>query len=132
MHPSPLTTHPSPPAAEALRIARECFATGPTWVALFRETLGKDGCCVRLFPNYDDMRAFRQTAQWREIIEMLSALREAREVRPSAPTQRMITVRLPSDLHDALKRRAAEDAQSLNRFCVSALFGAVTDPASPA
>lgn len=118
---------------EALRIAREVFEAGPTWVRFFRETLGNDGCCVRLFPDYDEMRAFRQTPQYREIVEMLNALREGKDLRAAASMiNTVITVRLPRDLHRALRRRAREDDQSLNRFCVNALFAALTDPVSPA
>ena len=64
----------------------------------------------------------RATA-YQEIQQMLTKLREQGPVAtdPAEPT-RVITVRLPKSLHEALRAEAHEHRTSMNKLCISKLL----------
>lgn len=128
MHPSPRTHQ----AAEALAEARRIFETGPTWAGFFRQVFSSGGLLEIAFPEDQAIRAFRLAPQYREIVQMLHVLRDGSDLPPRTAKQSMITVRLPGDVHAALRQQAAAHEQSLNRFCVDKLLDAVTAPPAEA
>jgi predicted HicB family RNase H-like nuclease len=64
---------------------------------------------------------------------MLGKLREQVVATPGAQEEtRVITVRLPKSLHDALKAEAHEYRTSMNRLCISKLLQFIEDELVPA
>lgn len=57
-----------------------------------------------------------------------------RKTYPMSKTERtrVITIRLPTSLHDRAKREAHEKYTSLNAWCISKLFPDLPPPALPA
>jgi predicted HicB family RNase H-like nuclease len=108
---------------DVLSQARDIFAASPDWITFYREILGLRGVVRRYHPTPESLSEFEQTEVYAEIQEMLTRLRE-RAIGPAKveePT-RVITVRLPKCLHDALKREAHEHQTSMNKLCISKLL----------
>jgi predicted HicB family RNase H-like nuclease len=113
---------------EALQIATELMRQQPDWVTFFRETLGVGGLSRRLFPAAEERQQFEKTEEYAQIQQMVVQLRS----RPAAmgdgkePT-RVITVRMPASLHDALKTEAHERKVSMNKLCITKLLLLIVD-----
>lgn len=107
----------------AQRIAAEKFQAQPDWVVFFREIFGVDGLLRKLFPSTEDMQTFERSAEYVEIQNMLSKLREksTSPVEDKEPT-RVITVRLPKSLHEFLKQEAHDRHTSINQLCIAKLL----------
>lgn len=108
---------------EVRRIAVEVFPAADSWVVFFREILGSGGIVRQLFRTVDEIRYWESTDEFLEIQEMVTALRSNESGKgDSAEPQRMITVRLPTSLHEALKTEAEEHQTSMNKLCMSKLL----------
>ena len=110
-------------AQTVCRVATETYGKTKDWLVLFRETLGVGGIVRRLYPTPEEMAAFEKTAEYAEIQKMIKRLRE----KPSAQTDgqeitRVITVRLPSSVHEFLKAEAHDRKTSINQLCISKLL----------
>ena len=107
----------------AQRIASEMFQQQPDWLTFFREVLGVDGLVRKLFATPEELAAFEKTDEYTEIQQMLARLREttSRQADGQEPT-RVITVRLPKSLHEALKTEAHDRKTSMNQLCISKLL----------
>ncbi|MEQ8786723.1 MAG: toxin-antitoxin system HicB family antitoxin [Pirellulaceae bacterium] len=115
---------------EALQIATELMRQKPDWVTFFRETLGVGGVARRLFTSPEEMKQFEKTEEYAQIQQMVVELRS----RPNNATDgseptRVITVRMPASLHDALKTEAHERKVSMNKLCITKLLQIVDDGA---
>lgn len=111
-----------------LAVAKQLFQGNPDWVTFFREVLGVDGAARSVFPSQADFIAFEKSPEFVEIQNLVSALRN-RKVATSAinePT-RVITVRLPESLHEALKAEANDHNTSMNKLCISKLLQVLVD-----
>jgi predicted HicB family RNase H-like nuclease len=109
--------------AEVKRAAEDLRAQGTDWVTFYREIFGLRGLVRHMFPSRDALATFEQTEAYQEILQMLTRLREQGNVAtdPEEPT-RVITVRLPKSLHEALRVEAHEHRTSMNKLCVSKLL----------
>ena len=107
----------------AQRIANEMFHQQPDWITFFREVLGVDGLLRKLFASPEELAAFEKTAEYSEIQLLLARLRERTGAAADGkePT-RVITVRLPKSLHEALKTEAHDRKTSMNQLCISKLL----------
>ena len=107
---------------EVKRVAHELYSRGPDWVAFYREVLGLRGVVRHTFPSREAMMEFEQTEAYEDIQQMLAKLREQGPMAldPDEPT-RVITVRLPKCLHEALRVEAHEHRTSMNKLCISKL-----------
>jgi predicted HicB family RNase H-like nuclease len=107
----------------AQRIANEMFHQQPDWITFFREVLGVDGLLRKLFNSPEDLAAFEKSPEYAEIQLMLARLRERTGAAADGkePT-RVITVRLPKSLHEALKTEAHDRKTSMNQLCISKLL----------
>jgi predicted HicB family RNase H-like nuclease len=95
----------------------------PEWVVFFREVLGVDGIVRRTFNNADALVRFECTPHYARIREMLDELREGERTRPAErESQRVVTVRMPSSLHETLKAEADQMRVSINTLCISKLM----------
>lgn len=118
---------------EVYRIAFGRFSQTPDWVTFFREVLGLTGIVRRTFPTRESLRDFEQTEEYTHIQQMLTRLREqaVSSAETSEPT-RVITVRLPKSLHDALRVEAHEHHTSMNKLCISKLLQFIDNEMIPA
>jgi hypothetical protein len=108
---------------QAFEIANDLFGHAPTWICFYRELMGGNGMIHLLFDNDDDFGAFLRTDQYHQIQLMLTGLRsrDLPENDPNDP-QRMITVRLPKSLHEAMCEEAGRLNISVNRLCISRML----------
>lgn len=108
---------------QAFDVANDLFGNAPTWVCFYRELMGGDGLIPQLFPSNDDFGNFLRCDQYYQVQMMLTALRsrDLPENDPNDP-QRMITVRLPKSLHEALCDEAIRLGISVNRLCISRML----------
>lgn len=105
-----------------LAVARQLYQSSPDWVTFFREILGVGGAARSVFTNADFV-AFEKTAEFADIQQMVGMLRNRKAAAAgiNEPT-RVITVRLPESLHEALKAEANDHHTSMNRLCISKLL----------
>jgi predicted HicB family RNase H-like nuclease len=106
-----------------LQRARELFSSNPDWAIFFRDILGTGGLTRQLFSRADELQQFEQTAEYRELHQMVARLRARQTEAPDdkEPTH-MITVRIPKSLHDWLRTEAKERNTSMNRLCIAKLL----------
>ncbi len=113
---------------EALRVAEGLFHHKPDWVMFFRELLGVGGVVSRLFPTSEERAAFEQSSEYADIQRMLGELRSQgalpADVDDKEPT-RVITVRLPKSMHEALRAEAYSRQISMNKLCIAKLVQAL-------
>jgi predicted HicB family RNase H-like nuclease len=109
--------------ADVKSAAEQLFAIVPDWVTFYREVLGLRGVVRHAFPTRDMLAEFEQTEAHQEILRMLTKLREqGPTAADSAEPTRVITVRLPKSLHEALRVEAHEHRTSMNKLCISKLL----------
>lgn len=108
---------------QAFDVANDLFVNAPTWVCFYRELMGGRGLITQLFADNDDFGRFLRTEQYHQIQLMLTALR-SRDLPENDPhdPQRMITVRLPKSLHEAMCDEAGRLNISVNRLCISRML----------
>src|SRR4051812_11731305 len=101
---------------EVFRIATDLFNQNPDWVTFFREVLGLDGLIRRACPDATSLSHFEQSPEYQQIQQMLAKLRELTPDSQAAnkEPQRVITVRLPKSMHEALKEEARQHKTSMN------------------
>ena len=123
-----------PKEQEVYRIAHELFSQSPDWVTFFREVLGLEGIVKQAYPSVEELANFERTTEYSEIQQMLAKLRERSAAVPVPddlePT-RVITVRLPKSLHEALRHEAHERRTSMNKLCISKLLQVVDEQLIP-
>jgi predicted HicB family RNase H-like nuclease len=119
--------------AEVQRFAERLFQEAPDWATFYREILGRHGVVRRMYPSLEALAAFEQTEAYEEIQRMLSQLRRRGPLAPSEeePT-RVITVRLPRCLHEALRAEAHDRHTSMNKLCISKLLQFIDKDMVPA
>lgn len=117
---------------QSFSLANDLFGHAPTWICFFREVLAVDGLVQRLFPSRDEYTNFLLTNHYDQLQQMLTALRsrDLPENDPNDP-QRMITVRLPRSLHEALCEEARVLGISVNKLCISRLLQALDQKMIP-
>lgn len=108
---------------EVFRAAEQLYAQNPDWVTFFREILGLSGIVRQMYPTRQALTDFEKTETYAEIQQMLAKLREQSGAGATIqePT-RVITVRLPKSLHEALRAEAHEHQTSMNKLCISKLL----------
>ncbi|MCE5302763.1 MAG: toxin-antitoxin system HicB family antitoxin [Planctomycetaceae bacterium] len=107
---------------EVQRAAEQLFAQKPDWITFYREVLGLHGMVRRLYPTRESLLAFKQTDSYREILQLLTQLRQNGPVTEGEEPTRVITVRLPKSMHEALRVEAFEHHTSMNKLCISKLL----------
>jgi len=108
---------------ELYRTAYHLFCQKPDWATFFREILGLHGLIRRCYRSADALAEFERTETYQQIQQLLKSLRERRLPGPETvePT-RVITVRVPKSLHEALRAEAHEHRTSMNKLCISKLL----------
>jgi predicted HicB family RNase H-like nuclease len=114
---------PTEQETEVKQTAEQLYQQKPDWVTFYREVFGLRGIVRQAFPTQELLAAFEQTEAYQEIHRLLTSLRQrgplaADEEEPT----RVITVRLPKSLHEALRAEAHEHQTSMNKLCISKLL----------
>ncbi len=107
--------------AEIKRAVEKLFATKPDWMKFYREVIGLHGLIRRAFPTFEAMAEFEQTETYREIHRMLAELRKQPLPKALAEDTKVITVRIPESLHEALRSEAFAHRTTMNKLCISKL-----------
>lgn len=109
--------------AQARESSLEAFAKTGSWVTYFREMFGSDGVCRKLFPSEPERRYFETTEVFAEIQEIIAAMRsQGIEKSEAVEPEKMITIRLPMSVHEALVRESKGMNLSVNKLCISKLL----------
>lgn len=119
--------------AEIQQIAQALFAKAPDWVTYYREILGLSGIVRHTYPTREMLNEFEQSEAYREIQQMLTRLREkdSQVIDPKEEPTRVITVRIPKSLHEALRVEAHDHRTSMNKLCISKLLQFVDNQLVP-
>ena len=127
-----MLTQSSEKCQEVLRVAEKLFEADPDWVTFFREVLGIDGVVRKAYPTFEELTAFEKTEEFDRIQKMVVRLREKKNASDteSEPT-RVITVRLPSSMHEYLKSEAHDLHTSMNKLCISKLLQVIEQDLIP-
>jgi len=109
--------------AEVQRFADTLVKQQVDWATFYREVLGPRGIVRRMYPTGEAQAAFEQTDTYQQIQQTLTVLRRQGPLPPTEeePT-RVITVRLPKSLHEALRAEAHQYQTSMNQLCISKLL----------
>ncbi len=107
---------------KVLQVARQLYQGKPDWVTFFRETLGVNGAARSVFSTQDEYVNFEQSQEFAEIQKMVAGLRTRKAGGSKNEPTRVITVRLPESLHEALKAEASDHNTSMNKLCISKLL----------
>ncbi len=109
---------------EIQRIAQDLFEKGPDWVTFYREILGLHGIIRHTFPTRELLNDFEQSDAYKDVQQMLTRLRKkgSQNIDLEEEPTRVITVRIPKSLHDALKAEAHDHRTSMNKLCISKLL----------
>ena len=124
---------PAEKSQEVYRVAMELYQQNPDWVTFFREVLGIDGIVRKTYSDQDAIAEFEKTNEYIEIQQMVAKLRERNGVAiqdDSEPT-RVITVRMPKSLHEALRVEAHDRHTSMNKLCISKLLQVIDEQLVP-
>ena len=112
---------------KVLQVAKELFQSRPDWVTFFRETLGVSGAARNVFPRQEEYVEFEKSPAYAEIQNMVLALRTKKVSAGASEPIRVITVRLPESLHEALKAEAKGHKTSMNKLCITKLLQVLVD-----
>ena len=115
------------PEEIAFEVAKTLFRQQPDWITFYREIFGTEGAIRKLFPSVAALRAFERSSEHGDIEAMLATLRGKGKADDNGnePT-RVITVRLPKSLHEALKTEGHERRTSMNQLCITKLLQVVS------
>jgi predicted HicB family RNase H-like nuclease len=108
---------------EVLRQAKALYTEKADWATFYREILGTQGVIRKLFSTRTEVTKFEQSKAYREIQRMLTRLRRKGAASTKTnETTKVITVRLPESVHEALIAEAYEHHTSVNKLCISKLL----------
>jgi len=107
--------------------ANELFIDEKTdWSKFFREILGVNGIIHQMYSTPQALAEFQRSKEYQEIQHMLSELRNRNSQASVAEEPiRVITVRLPQSVHEALQKEAYAHQTSMNKLCISKLVRAI-------
>jgi predicted HicB family RNase H-like nuclease len=131
-------------AKKIKEVADALYAAGPDWITFYKEVCGLDGVIRQQYPTLKDLEEFEQTEVYQQIQYMLTQLRQVRPTRNDSEEEeteeetakeeeptKVITVRIPKSLHEALRNEAYEHHTSMNKLCISKLLQIVDQERVP-
>ncbi len=116
------------------QVAQQLYSRPVDWVTFYREILGVHGIIRQTYKQPEALAQFEASPQYAEIQHMLAKLRENSTTKDGSSTEptRVITVRLPKSLHEALRTEAHEKHTSMNKLCISKLLQVIDRELVPA
>lgn len=119
-------------ARQALQIAMDLFDTQADWVSFFRQILGAKGVVWQMFQSQADREAFERTVEYAEIQHMVARLRKRGDTNLEVDEPfKVITVRLPKSMREALQEEAKALGTTMNQLCISKLLQLVDGEVVP-
>ncbi|HID76480.1 MAG TPA: hypothetical protein EYP56_10840 [Planctomycetaceae bacterium] len=114
------------------RMAQEMFLSRPHWEVFFEQILGLDGVIRSTFTVPEELAEFERSETYEQIQRMLGELRRV-STPPAKRTEeiRVITVRVPASVYEALREEAYERETTVNKLCVSKLLQHIDDRLVP-
>jgi|GEM_PF-1096382 len=114
-------------ATAVLQVAERLYAMQPEWVVFFHEVLGVNGIVRRTFSDPASLVRFECSPQYARIRELIDVLRNRQRNATQDETsprisQRIVTVRMPKEVHETLKAEASQMRVSVNTLCISKLI----------
>ena len=106
---------------EVKHAAETLYASNPDWMTFYREVMGLEGIIRRVFDTVKAKEKFEKTETFGEIQRMLGELRKKTTPKESAEETRVITIRIPQSMHEALRIEALERRTTMNKLCISKL-----------
>jgi predicted HicB family RNase H-like nuclease len=104
------------------QVAYELYRQDPDWVTFYREILGLDGLVRQTYQRPEALARFERSETYAEILGLLTRLRERPlEDEDVLEPVRVVTVRVPRSVHEALREEAHERRTSMNQLCISKL-----------
>ena len=117
---------------QALQAVEDVLRKSPDWVTFYREVLGVRGILRQMFTTREALTAFEQTDAYREIQRILATLLGSKPMAVrSDESTRVITIRLPSSLHETLRTEAFENHMSMNTVCIAKLMQLIDEETIP-
>lgn len=117
---------------EVLVRANDLYQRRVDWLTFFREILGVGGVARTMFPSQQEFLAFEQTSEFSRVERMMHTLRtEKVNPKPNREATKVITVRLPESIHEALRAEASDHRTSINKLCISKLLQALNEETLP-
>lgn len=107
-------------ATQILEHAKRLFERGADWTTVFGETLGVEGLVFKL-PKPERI-AFWQSPECQQIHALIAKLRTPIDSSPRDGGERVLTIRLPQELHAQLKAEAHDHRTSMNQLAISKLM----------
>jgi predicted HicB family RNase H-like nuclease len=118
--------------ARVYQAAYDMYLRDPDWMVFYRKVLGLKGLMREAFSEQKSLAIFEETPAYAEILQMLTNLRQRRRPAPTHEERiRVITVRLPESLHEALKDEAHVHRTSMNQLCISKLLKIIENDMIP-
>lgn len=124
---TPTDLTPEERGQAACRVAHETYEKTKDWVVFFREILGVDGLLRRVYPTAQELADFQKTPEYAEIQQLVIRLRNRHAQGDGREVTRVITVRIPSSLHEFLKAEAHDRKTSINQLCIDKLLQALVE-----
>ncbi len=96
-----------------------------SWLSFFNRVFGLQGWIYRDYESVTSRADFRTTEDYKsDLKEVRDLIANGRMDHSMGATieKRMVTVRMPKELHDQIKVRAHEEQISLNKFCIQRLI----------
>lgn len=107
---------------QVLEWANSRFQEGLDWISFRQELLGPEGIVQKMFPTDLELDRFKRSAEYERIEKMFAKLRRRRGKGDDKENTRVITVRLPQSVHQALAAQAKEHKTSINKLCITKLL----------
>lgn len=104
--------------------AEELAALG-SWTKIYRETLAPCGMIGQL--STEEQAAFRKSKECAVVQEIIAEIRKRQRQEDGTEQLKVITIRLPAVLHEALRQEGHQRQTSMNRLCISKLLQSI-DP----
>ena len=115
------------PAQQLMAFARKKVSECQEWPDLHNAVYGVGALFSQLFPTVSARTAFAKSVEFREISKLIESLPGPGREKPSAPLSGKLLVRLPTSLHKALTKEAAEEGVSLNQLIVAKVAAQLRD-----
>jgi len=121
-------------ARAVMAVAETVVKSRPTWVVFFREILDTGGVVRQMFGTPESLAQFEKSAEYGLLQKMLAELRAADDDlnRRAREGQRVITVRMPRNLHESLRAEAHDRRTSINKLCIAKLLQTIDAKLVPA
>jgi len=109
-------------AANILKRGAEWAVAAESWIEFHDAVFGVRGIIRAVFETSAELIEFEKTPQYAELQEMMAKLQQQSEVRKKESNRRVVTIRVPTCVHEALLAEAHDRRTTLNKLCTAKLL----------